>query len=219
VDSPAPAPPPVAGRAARAELRLALDAARSGRPRLYRLPADPRRRSALIRSLRSLSQIHGVGYHGFGTGPRSSRLELGRAVLRLLMERPVEASALTRRFALDRSLPLRLLAGHPVWDHTRPAGPENDAFCEEHSRRIVSFVLDCARRRPMVVHAEPHLSRDALLRAVISLLEASMSGQPARTPPGSGLLLLVPSAPPEAAEPARPAPRSGAGPTVENYQW
>jgi len=183
-------PPPIAGRAARAQLRLALDAARSGSPRLYRLPADPRRRSGLTRSLRSLSQIHGLSFHELGTEAPSSRVELGRTVLRLLLERPAEVPALMRRFALDRSLPLRLLAGHPVWDHTRPAARDDRGFVEEHSRRIVGFVLDCARSRPMVVHAEPDIARDPLLQAVISNLEASMSTD-ARAPLGGGLLLAL----------------------------
>ena len=187
-EPPVDVAPPVAGRAERAKLRLAMDATRLGAWRTFQLLPGAQG-LALLREARSWSQVQDLTYHELTTDPAHGVGELNRLVLRLLLEQGSMATALIRRHALHDALPLGLLGGHPLVDRSADLGARRGV--RQAAARIARFLGRCAARRALVLRIEGPDRNDSLVAGVVRLLAAGMP-RPARpSPSGRGLLLLV----------------------------
>jgi serine/threonine-protein kinase len=170
-------PPTIADRGERARLRLALDATRLGAARLFRLPGSRRRAEPLLREVRVWSQVHGLRFHRVRSSSERGLLPLVMCLLLDLgdgMEQPV------RKYSLHRRLPLGIISGCPVVDHTRNNGtPANGA-----ARDIGGFILECSARKPLALRIEGRPRQDTLLGSLIEELRTAI-------PSSRGLLLLL----------------------------
>ena len=135
----------------------------------------------MLRQVRVWSEVHGLGFHLLGPRRRS----VSRLALRLLLAQETAPATLLRRHHLDRALPLRLLSGQPMWDHSA-GGSDRGAGA---ARSIAAFLLDCAARRPLVLRVE-HGGSDRLTREVVTILRRRIETDPGPRS-GGGLLLLV----------------------------
>lgn len=172
------------GRADRARLRLALDAARLGAVRFARLPRS-RRAVELVRETRVQAEIRGLGFHGLAPASRGGD-GLAGLVYRLLLEHGESVRTMIERHRLHDGLPLGLLGGLPVWDRMREPG--FDARCDASARRAVArgiagFLLEAGRRRTRVIHVESGADADPLVAEVLRVLAGRRRG---------GLLVLTP---------------------------
>ncbi len=190
-EAPHPAAPCLAaGRAERAVLRLAMDAARLGARRRLALPASDGAAASLLREARVLAGIHGLAAHPLSSGGRAC---LGRTVLRLLLDRGADARAIVERHRLLAGLPIALLGGLPVWDRARDGA---DASCDAAplratARGVAGFLLECSTARPLVLIAGRAALADRMAREVTALLDRAIRDDPQPRPGRSGLLLLV----------------------------
>jgi hypothetical protein len=184
------APRPIAGRAERAALRLAVDAARLGARRVLSLTGAGVRAESLLRDARVLAAIHGLSAHRLRPGGSSG---LGRTVLRLLLDRGGEARALVEKHRLHRGLPLGLLGGLPVWDRLREgADPTRDPDLRRAiSRGVAEFLLDSSRFRPLVLIADRAALQDPLVREVTARLGRAIRADGSPDTGRGGLLLLL----------------------------
>ena len=183
-------PRPMAGRAERAVLRLAVDAARLGARRRIALPASSCGAESLLREARVLAGIHGLAVHRLRPGERSG---LGSAVLALLLDRGADARALVERHRLLRGLPLALLGGLPVWDRAREGsgGRPDPELLRASARGVAEFLLESSSLRPLVLVADRAALTDPLAREVAARLDRAIRDDPAPRPGRGGLLLLV----------------------------
>jgi len=190
-----PRPHPVAGRAERAALRLALDAARLGGLRTFRLPRGGSRSTALLREVRVWSQIHGLVFCDLSLGDRREPWPLVRLALRLLLGQQSRAAELMARFGLRRWLPMTTLGGHPVLD-----GPgwrsEQGATLSPEDRRagaiaLRRFVFECTRRRTLVLRERGTAPRGSLTRMLTDELRRAVARGARPEAERGGLLLLV----------------------------
>jgi hypothetical protein len=177
---------PVEDLAARASLRLALDAVRLGARRIFRLSSGHRDARPLVRQARVWAQVHGLGFHDPRGRDEADHTGLVRMVLSLLLRLEEEGRDLMRRYALERWLPLTSVAGVPVADPTRIA----PAWRKEAVRPIVRFILDSSDRHGLVLLAPDPTGACPLTRAVIDQLGAILSPPRPPTPAKGGLLLL-----------------------------
>jgi hypothetical protein len=187
--------PALAGlRAERAMLRLALDAARLGAMRVFRLPARPSTRKSLIEEVRIWSQIRGLGYHRLAKGTGTDTQKLERLVLKLLLERGSCSRQAVERFGLSSVIPLDLLGDVPILDRHPsssariPNDTDSIAIC---AHRLGKFVIDCATRHSMVLHIDPPSMTSKRIRALHNWLVKWMQGQHGKPTGQGGLLLLV----------------------------
>ena len=188
------APRPVAGRAELAALRLAIDAARLGGRRLVLLPRSSAEAAPLVHEARVLAGIHGLGFHCLRPGPRSGSSNLGRLVLRLLLDHGEQVKTLIDRYALQRGLPLGLLGGLPVWDRMREGlldGTWDSAARRATARGVAAFLLESSRRRSLVLHVERRATDDPLVREVVRFLARTIEERPGPSPSRGGLLVLI----------------------------
>ncbi len=166
-----------ADRGERARLRLALDATRLGAARLFSMPGSPRKAEALLREVQVWSQVHGLGFHRLRS---SSERGLLRLVMLLLLGHGSEVDVPVRKYSLHRWLPLAIVSGCPVFDHTRSGGtPTNGA-----ARDIQRFILECSAQKPLALRIDGRPEHDTLLESVVEELRGAL-------PSSGGLLLLL----------------------------
>jgi hypothetical protein len=170
-------------RAARASLRLALDATRLGAARSFTLPAHDT--GGLRREAAVWSQVRGLAFRRLdGRAPHA----LARLVHRLLIERPEDAALCVRRYGLERTVGVRMLGGLPILDPGDRPAPAASADVQA----VHDFIAGCARRRTLVLSVEGS-PRPGLAREVVRRLAASASGGDRfALDGGGGLLLLLP---------------------------
>jgi len=182
-------------RAARARLRLALDAARLGSRRRLTLPHCPRQRTQLLQEIRCWSQVRGLDFHELAVSAASGGAALVQLIMRLLLDRGEDAPRLVRRYALDRVLPLGLVNGTPVWDHSTDA-QRGVSGCRGGVRmaadRIGRFALHCSTQRTLVLSVERTAMRDPLVRSTIESLSNEIDADSRPNPNRRGFLLLEP---------------------------
>jgi len=180
------------GRATRASLRLALDAARLGAARLFRLPANAEEANALLLEVAVWTQVRGLELHRSG----ATRQGLTRLVLRLAVERGARGTAWVRRHGLSRFLPLDWLGDLPIFDprhsdHDPPrfGGPA----LRSAARSICEFVWRCARERSLVICLDSAAGCDPLGREIGRRMEESVDRSRGFARRRGGLLLLLTS--------------------------
>jgi hypothetical protein len=181
-------------RAARARLRLALDATRLGSRRRLTLPDCPRQRELLGQEIRVWSQVRGLDFLELGGTAGCGRAELARPILRLLLDRGNEAAQLVRRFALDRFLPLALLSGDPVWDDAydpRRDPSRSGAGSRLAADRLRRFLLHCSVQRTVVLSVGCAAMRNPLVRNVVERLSNDVDSDARPDPRRRGFLLLL----------------------------
>ncbi len=198
--SPAPAP----GRAERAALRLALDAARLGARRRFDLPAPRRPAARLVEEATVLARVHGLAVLRIGGRGEES---LARAVLRLLLESGEEAGALIERHRLQRALPLRVVGGVPVWDRERDGAAPEGPVAGAVARAVLGLLLDVASRRGLLAALEPASRSSAVECETARLLAASADAGTGPQPGRGGLLVIDGRAAPRARRGTGPSPR------------
>jgi eukaryotic-like serine/threonine-protein kinase len=191
--APAPAADPLVNPisapvepALRVRLRLALDAARLGARRSFKLDAGHRDDGRLVGQLRAWTQMFGLVFYDLDQTRVPEETALVRLVMRLLIDRGDEAAATIDRFGLDRSLPLACLEGVPVSGRPRPDLPDRAGA----ARRIADFLLDSSHQRGLVLLVDPPRIRCALTRSVVALLRRRLR-RPWPAKPGRGGLLLL----------------------------
>jgi hypothetical protein len=176
-------PWPPAARAARAELRLALDAVRLGARRRHRLPAASPVARRLHALARVFAQIHGLGFH-----PLEGRADAGslaRLVVRAALDARSVAARVARELRLERHLPLVRFGGGYLDDRGRVRAVADSAAADA----FASFLLEASdRSRGAVLAARDPTS--AIARRLVTRLteEVARSGRPR---PGRGGLLVV----------------------------
>jgi hypothetical protein len=178
------------GRAARASLRLSLDAARLGAARLFHLPADEAAAEALLLEVSVWTQVRGLELHRVGVTAHG----VARLVVRLAVERGSRGAAWIRRHSLSRCLPLDWLGDLPILDPRRaaPDGPGTAGSAVRHAAQsICEFVWRCARERSLVVCLDSSTGRDPLGREVSRLLRESVLRNRHFARRHGGLLLLL----------------------------
>jgi len=193
--APAPAADPlVDGFAApvdpamRVRLRLALDAARLGARRSFKLDAGPCDDGRLLAQLRAWTQMFGLVFYDLGQTRAPEGMALVRLVMRLLIDRGDEAAASIGRFGLDRSLPVTCLEGIPVSGRPRTDLPDR----AKAAIRIADFLFDSSHQRGLVLLVDPLRVRCALTRSVVALLRRRLRRPWPARPGRAGLLLLTP---------------------------
>jgi serine/threonine protein kinase len=183
----------IVDRAARARLRLALDAARLGSRRRLTLPRCSRQRTQLLREVRCWSQVRGLDFHELTVSADSGEAGLAQLILRLLLDRGQDAPRLARRFGLDRVLPLELVRDTPVWDHAKDV-ERGISRCRDGVRlaanRISRFALHCSTQRTLVLSVERAVMRNPLVRSTIESLSNEIDADTRPDPDRCGLLLL-----------------------------
>ena len=171
--------------ATRARLRLALDAARLGALRTFRLPHATDQARALVREVRVWTQVRGLDFHRLAAGAASP----ARLVMRLLAERGNEPRRLVERFGLDRVLSLDLVGNLPL--PAGPAGTNGAGRAAAAGVALCGFLLDCAEQRAMVLYLPRKNSTDpvgaALQRAFTDRARERCAPRTGR----GGLLLLL----------------------------
>jgi len=193
---------PVVGRAARAELRLALDAVRLGGARIYRLPASRERAAALVAELSVWAQVRGMRVDRLDAG-RDERLGLARIVAERLVERGSDGLAIARRFGLPGGLPLEFLGRLPLVGCSRGRDERRrvDPALAGRARGIAGFLAECATRRPAVILVERGAPEDPLVREVVRRLVLLTGGRGAPGAVQGGLLLAIGAGPRRATSP------------------
>jgi hypothetical protein len=184
------APRPVAGRAERAVLRLAVDAARLGARRKLALPSSACAAESLLREARALAGMHGLAMHRLRPRGKSG---LGCTVLALLLDRGADARGLVERHRLHSGLPLALLNGLPVWDRARHESEErpDPSRVRSSARGVAEFLLESSALRPLVLAADRGALADPLVREVAVRLHRAIRDDPSPRPGRGGLLLLL----------------------------
>jgi hypothetical protein len=179
--------PVAADRGERAALRLALDATRLGAKRYFLMPRRPAQAEALLREVRVWSQVHGLGFHRLRSSPERGEVGLLRLIMRLLLDGGQRAKELIFKYSLHRWLPLGILSGCPVVDHTRSGGgPALKA-----AREIRRFILECSARRPLVLRVDGRPKPDTLLLNVVEELRSALDPPHSPRASGGGFLLLL----------------------------
>jgi len=187
-------PPRKIDRAARARLRLALDAARLGGARVLRLPAAAVRASALVGEVSVWAQIRGMRFHRLGGRSGDTRLTVTRLVLHALADYGDEAPTRARRFGLDAALPLRFVGGQAVLDASRlrDAPDGGGAAAEQRAARDIGrFLVASSRSRSIVLVVDRGGRRDPLLRGITRRLVQEAGRRADCNPARGGLLLLL----------------------------
>jgi hypothetical protein len=185
--------PATAGRRApargcdRARLRLALDAARLGAVRLYRLPADRAVAQELLRELTVWAQVRGLDVHDL-PGPPAA---FARVMLRIATDRGRTGTAALRKHGLEACLPFEWVGGVALVEPRRGA-PQRQGG-DEASRRIEAFLLACAARRPLVLTTSGALETGSLAARVVRRLVRLSTG-PLQRPGAGGMLIVAGSA-------------------------
>jgi hypothetical protein len=172
---------PVPLRGARAVLRMALDAARTGSPRVVPLPSVP----AVCREITVAAQLDGFVVQRLRPGSRPATSNLDRLMFRAILEHPDAARVWARETRGKRGLPLGLLGGLPVWDRLPPGATEPRGA---PARAAAAVWMRLARGPGLVLVVEAGAARDPVARAAVEALreEAARAGSRAR-------LLLVAS--------------------------
>ena len=178
---------PVTAKGTLASLRLALDAARLGARRVFRLPRSPRLADALLRELAVWTQVRGLRLYRIGDEPE-------RLILHLLADRGADGAALVRRFGLSRWLSLDVLGGVPLLDPSRGTTRERSvghAANRLAAGAITAFIVDCAATRPLVLCGSRTATRSPFTRELLGRLTRTVTAGDKETPTGRGGLLLV----------------------------
>jgi len=178
------------GQAARASLRLALDAARLGAARLFPLPADVEQADALLLEVAVWTQVRGLELHRSG----ATRQGLARLVLRLAVERGTRGAAWVRRHGLSRFLPLDWLGDLPIFDPRRTAHAPSvfaGPALRNAANSICEFFWRCARERSLVVCLDASAGCDPLGREIGRRMEESVGQARGFARRRGGLLLLL----------------------------
>jgi hypothetical protein len=180
-------------RAARAAVRLALDATRQGALRRFDLPAHGQTMTALLREVRVWCHVRNIGHYRLEPQDRD-RLALERLVLRVLIENPPSAVQRFRRLGLDRIMAISLPGGVPLLetnsDRDRTEIPATDRRCI--ARRLAAFLLGVAEERPLVLHLTQSASVDpGVVAELLVELSHAIEGEWAPNPGRGGLLLLA----------------------------
>jgi Protein kinase domain len=178
----------------RAQLRFAVDDACSGALRVLRVPVDAAQARATCIELAARAAARGVTCVRLDRWGGRRASNLARLVLTLLLEHGTEARALVETHDLLRGLPLALMAGVPVWDHT--------GHDEERARRpgvlpliargVAAFLSDLAGRRPLVLVVDPAALGDPLAAEVIARLRRKIARAEPDRPKNGGLVLALP---------------------------
>ena len=197
--------PATPDRAARARLRLALDAVRLGAVRVHRLPGASDATRALLAEASVWAQARGMRLHRI-RGAGSGRLSLARFVLGALGELGAAGAACARRHELERWLPLRLVGDLPVIDRSRDqALPAERARAANAAEPIATFLLACTVSRPTVIVLERSALGEPVVRAVARRLLRAAARRTSALGDHAGLLVLLAPDDPEAAHGRRPA--------------
>jgi hypothetical protein len=192
---------PVASRASashllpaqRASIRLALDAARRGEMRELPLPRNAAEARAVKQEIAALAAVMSLAFVRLRRSPGTPRADIAHVVLTLLLDRGSEGPALVERHRLERSLPLSLLGGVPVWDRTvhDEAAARRPRALPAVARSIASFLLAAAKRRTLVLVVEAAALSDPLAAAILGRLRRASPRRGACAQ--GGLLLALPT--------------------------
>jgi hypothetical protein len=178
---------PVTAKGTLASLRLALDAARLGARRVFRLPHSPRLAEALLRELAVWTQVRGLRLYRLDDDPE-------RLILHLLADRGRDGAALVRRFGLSRWLALDVLGGVPLLGPARDtahAPSARRAADRRAARAMVALIVDCSRLRPLVMYGGRVGPASPLSRELLDRLTRTVAAGDGKTPTGRGGLLLA----------------------------
>ena len=201
-DRPAPRGP----SAELAGLRLALDAARLGARRLFRLPPSRPAAESLVRELRVWCQVRGLA-----VWPLAGDVE--RLVLRLAGAWGPEGAALVRRLGLARWLALDLVGDAVLPDPSRR--PPGDPTAEAALAALGTFLQACSEHRPFVLDARCCERERELAKRLRARLIYELEGAGRASPAGACGLLVVVDAEEQTAVPTqRGQAQSGISPST-----
>jgi hypothetical protein len=161
-------PPGAAWRGDRARLRLALDAARLGAVRVFRLPRDAERAAACAREAAVWAQVRGVSHDRLDRA--AFRQSIARLVLRWLAAGGHPLVLAARRYRLERWLPIALVGGVPIATPATVRPVACGLAASRAASAIAAFLLDPARATPAVL-GFPARASDGLATALLAELE------------------------------------------------
>ena len=174
----------------RARLRLAVDAARRGGTIVLDLPQGRAAERSMRAELAALAGVQRLRCLTLERNGRPKTSNLARVVFGLLLDRGPEIPPLCERHGLCRALPLSLLGGVPVWDHSACGPPpRRPSSLAVPARGIAAFLREAARRRTLLFVVARSALADPLAAAVVDRLRPAAT--PRRGFRGSGGLLLV----------------------------
>lgn len=179
------------GRAERARVRLALDAARLGAIRVVRLsrPADKAR--ALLEEAIVWAQVRGMRVHRVTGRNDRARLSLAQLVVRLLAEGGPDALACARRHGLERALPLQFVGGLAVIDAS--GDPERRCGGDAAAGAAAAgFFSEHGGARPTVLVLEGASRAEPLATALAGRLALAAGRAPAAGSGRAGVLVVLP---------------------------
>jgi len=169
-----------------ARLRLALDGARLGARRTFRLSGSTHERAPWARRLRVWAEMFGLAFHELHPEASAGEPSLLRLVLGLLLERGDGSSAWVERYGLDRRLPLTVVRGVPLIDRTRSLAADRQRTAVDVAR----FLIDCSAERGLVLLSRLPRGSCPLAREVVHRL-VTLLDRPQPPCPGRGGLLVV----------------------------
>jgi hypothetical protein len=177
----------------RAQIRLALDAARAGALRelaLSPLAGDAR---AARRELTTHAAAAGVTCVTLERTAGARYSNLARIVLTLLLTSGPAAWALVEKHGLHRGLPLALAQGIPVWDRQGhdEARARRPAAVRVVAPRVAAFFLETATCFPLALIVDSSALGDPLASAVVLRLRRGLARANPAPSAGGGFLLAL----------------------------
>lgn len=178
----------------RAQVRFAVDGARTGARRELTLPAHAGPGRAARRELTIHTAATGVTCVTLERSAGARFSNLARVVLTLLLTFGPEAWALVEKHGLHRGLPLTLVAGVPVWDRQGhdEARARRPAAVRVVAPRVAAFFFEAAAQHPLALIVDPSALGDPLAAGVILCLRRGLARANAAPIATCGFLLALP---------------------------